>query len=305
MQRVSSTACSVNPALTLTLLLLLLLPAVVLSQQFTFKTVTTSLPWSPRSQPGAILTTRTLSQLGLLGGSDGGSDNDVWISQPYPAFDAWWMECGTSVVGSAPVPYANVSFPPTIGAALAFQFPSLLAFHYGGYSLLPDGSSVPSTDTYVASGDVVWTRATYPADSPAPAYRDLPPSIVTTSDTPKDGSFLLVGGFESDTRDVSSSSLIWKSSAAAIGQPEVRKWTVVGGMRTAANHTFISANAPVVMGKGWLNKDILYLLGGMDASTGDVSDAIWASSDQGTGNTPHRCTLYLLLRCCCWYGVGD
>ena len=61
------------------LLLLALSPSSTLCQNFTFTTVTTSLPWSPRFFPGAVLAAFADASMLFCGGS-GGNNNDVCFS---------------------------------------------------------------------------------------------------------------------------------------------------------------------------------------------------------------------------------
>ena len=264
-------------------LLLALSPLPAFSQSFKFFTVSSSLPWSPRNNPGALLIPLSETSLLFFGGSNGRTDNDVWLSSNSGV--DWGIQSGGSVTGDAPGAAANASFPPTAYGMMAYDSTTGLSFQYSGFNVTgPDNNVTYNLDTYYSTDGVNWAQATIAAGAPAPQYR-IWGSIVTTSYTHRDGSFLLVGGFDgSTTPNFTASALVWKSSAVS-GKPDVREWTVVGSTLSAAGGGFLhlSTVSAVLIDRGRLDgKDILYALGGVDfGSQPGLSDAVWASSDEG------------------------
>ena len=263
--------------LPLVLLLLSCCSTSVLSQTFLFDVVTDSLPWSPRNNPNALLSTHGANELYFCGGANGRTANDVWSSADNGT--TWTLLSGQSSDYSAPGAAANASFPPSAYGSLAYDAPSRLSFHYGGYLFDNDGVATASGDTWYSTDGSNWAQAVYATGAPAPVTRDIPGTIVTTSNSEREGSFLLVGGAVSSS--LADSTQVWKSSAVS-GKPDVREWTLMGSMLGQGNTSIYSFYAPVLLDQGRLDgRDILYLLGGPDISQGGFNDAVWASSDEG------------------------
>jgi len=258
------------------LLLVILHSHTVLSQTFLFNLVTDSLPWSPRPDPGALLTPLSADYLLYFGASNGETNNDVWLSVDRGL--TWTIQSGRSETGDAPGIAANQSFPATAQAMLAYDPISEQGLHFGGFNLTDDGSS---TDTYYSPDGVKWAQAAYAADSPTPTALWLPGTLVTlSSDTQRDPSFLLLGG---TMLNLTASTQVWKSSAVA-NQPGVRQWSVVGSTVSAAGSGFIhvASVSAVLIDRARLDgRDILYALDVSNPATGVFTDAIWASSDEG------------------------
>ena len=191
------------------------------------------------------------------------------------------IQSGKSLRGNAPGAAVNASFPPSFYGAVAIDRASGMSFHYGGVGSGAGWLAALSNDTYVSTDGLQWAKATYAASSPLPKAR-LYSSIVTTSSTASDGSFLLVGGIEQYT-NFTSTALVWKSSAVS-GKSGVREWTIVGSTLNATGGGFlhISSLSTVLVDRRRLDgKDILYALGAVNSDFERSSSAVWASSDEG------------------------
>ncbi len=283
------TSATLLPALLpLLLTITLCLPTPTHSQTFTFTSITTSATFTPRTGFPTLLTPSAASRPGYLymfGGSNGVTNNDVWQSSN--GGTSWTIISGNSTTGSATGQAATTSFPPTVFGLVASDVVSGVSFHYGGYEVVGGVAPAFTRDTYYSTDAVVWTQAVYTAGAPQPDVRELAGALVTTSNTARDTSFLLVGGVtfvDNSTINVTSSALVWKSSAA-VDKPTERLWTAVGSTLDATGYGFLQLYAAVVNAPAALNgRDVLYVLGGIDVKTSSarrVTDAVWASSDEG------------------------
>ena len=270
-----------NLVVALILLLLTLLSPSVLSQTFTFTPLTAALPFAPRL-PSSTLVLAPVSSTSLLffGGSNGFMNNDVWLTTDSIS---WTLQAGKSETGNAPTPQDDASFPPTLFPLLGFDVSSGYAFQWGGITFENFPNIDYSTDTwYSSTGGLKWAKSTYAAGSPIPEAR-LGGAIVTFSNTPREPSFVLVGGVVglNEEFNVSESVKVWMSSAVP-DKPDVREWTVMGSTMDASGTAFTRVFAATLVDRQRLNgKDILYMMGGGNVQTEELSDAIWASSDQG------------------------
>jgi len=269
------------------LLILALHSHTVLSQTFTFDLVTSTLPWSPRTNYPSILAPLSTESILFFGGANGQTNNDIWLSTDSAV--TWSLQSGTSITGSAPGLAANQSFPATAYALLAFDSASGYSFQYGGYTTYSDNNTnTPSTDTYYSTTGTNWQQSANAVGSSAPTFRAIPGTIVTTSNTAQDGSFLLIGGLDSaQYPNYTESAVVWKSSPLP-NRWDLRQWSVVGSTvdasysRSNSSGGLLSVYSPVLMDQGRLDgRDILYMLGGVDYATNNRSDAVWASSDEG------------------------